>query len=258
MLLSAVIIILREVIEASLIISLFLAFSHTYNYSRPRLLMALLLGIVSACLYAINLNVISQWFSGAGQELINASIQMIIYLALLVFLVCTMRPQTSLNKGLLTTMMLLGIIFASVREGSEIVIYIHGFVTVPTLLRSVLLGSVIGAGIGISIGVCIYYALINMPLKVSIGLGYMLLLLVAGSMISQTVQQLIQADLLISQYPIWDTSIWISERSITGQLLYAIMGYEATPTAVQATAYLSSLSIIILASLYARQHNPKI
>lgn len=254
MLLNAVIIILREVIEASLIISLFLAFSQRSNHAGPWLWKALLLGLISATIYAINIGVVSQWFDGVGQEVINAGSQIIIYLVLLIFLITAMRPPTALNKRILTAMMMIGVIFATVREGSEIIIYIHGFVTVSELLQSVLLGSAIGAGIGISIGICIYYVLINMPIKISVRVGYMLIVLVAGSMISQSIQQLTQADWVISQYPLWDTSILISEHSVTGQLLYAVMGYEATPTAIQVTAYLSALTIIILFSGYSWRH----
>lgn len=258
MLLNAVIIILREVIEASLIISLFLAFSQLTNHSRVWLWKALLLGFISATVYAINIGVMSQWFDGVGQEVVNAGIQIIIYLALLIFLIAAMRPRSPFNQRLLMAMMMIGVIFATVRECSEIIIYIHGFVTVPELFQSVLLGSAIGAGIGISIGVCIYYVLITMPINISVRIGYVLTVLVAGSMISQTVQQLIQADWVLSQYPIWDTSSWISENSIVGQLLYAVMGYEATPTAIQLIAYLSALFIIILSSGYSWKINQRL
>ena len=258
MLLNAVIIILREVIEASLIISLFLAFSQLTHHDRPWILKALLLGITSASIYAINIGSVSQWFDGVGQEVVNAIIQIIIYLVLLIFLITAMRPQTAFNKSLLTAMMMIGVTFATVREGSEIIIYIHGFVAVPDLLKSVLLGSAIGAGIGISIGVCIYYLLINMPFNISVRVGYVLTVLLAGSMISQTIQQLTQADWIIGQYPIWDTSLWLSEHSVTGQLLYAVIGYEATPTVIQVTAYLSALALIILSSGYAWFHQKRL
>jgi high-affinity iron transporter len=52
----------------------------------------------------------------------------------------------------------------------------------------------------------------------------------------------------MSQYPLWDTSEWISERSITGQMLYALLGYEATPTPIQAAAYLIAIVFTLAAS----------
>jgi high-affinity iron transporter len=250
--LNAVIIVLREVMEASLIISLFLAYSQKFNHGRPWLLKTLLLGLIGATIYAINLDLISQSFDGMGQELMNSAIQIIIYLVLLIFLISAMRrSETPLNKSILTATMMIGVIFAAVREGSEIIIYIDGFVAEHELLNSVLLGSTIGAGIGLSIGICIYYILVTMPIKISSRVGYMLLVLLAGSMISQTIQQLIQADWIMSQYPIWDTSIILSEDSTIGELLYAVIGYEATPTAIQAAAYFISLAIIMIFSIYS-------
>lgn len=251
MLLNAVIIILREVIEASLIIGLFLAFSQACNLSRTWIFKALSLGLICAAIYSINIETVSQWFDGVGQEVINAGIQIIIYLVLLIFLIVAMRPQTAMTKRLLAIIMMNGVMFATIREGSEIIIYIHGFVTVHESLHAVLLGSAIGGGIGTSIGVCIYYLLSNMPMNISAKVGYILTVFVAGGMISQTIQQLVQADWLISQYPLWDTSMWLSEHSVTGQLLYALIGYEATPTAIQVTAYLSALTIMILLPGYS-------
>lgn len=251
MLLNAVIIILREVIEASLIISLFLAFSQACDLSRRWIVKALLFGLSTATVYALNIDVMSQWFDGVGQEVINAVIQVVIYLVLLLFLTIAMRPLTALSKRFLTIIMMIGVIFATIREGSEIIIYIQGFVAVPELFHAVILGGVIGAGIGLSSGVCIYYFLSNLPIKISIKVGYVLAVLMAGSMISQTIQQLIQADWIISQYPLWDSSRWLSEHSVIGQLLYALIGYEATPTAIQVIAYLSSIAVIIVLSSYS-------
>ena len=82
-------------------------------------------------------------------------------------------------------------------------------------------------------------------------------LLIAAAMISQVIQQLIQADWIISQYPLWDTSNWINERSITGQLLYALIGYEATPTPIQVTAYLFAVFIIVFVSFYQLSRHSK-
>jgi high-affinity iron transporter len=62
-----------------------------------------------------------------------------------------------------------------------------------------------------------------------------------AGMLSQAVLYLIQADLLPSQLPLWDTSNFISESSLMGELLHAMLGYEASPTAIQALVYLGSL-----------------
>jgi high-affinity iron transporter len=108
------------------------------------------------------------------------------------------------------------------------------------------MGSVIGASIGISIGALIYYFVISLSYRQSLVLGIGLLALVAAGMLSQAVLLLIQADWLPSQLPIWDSSGWLPETSVTGQLLYALIGYEATPSALQASFYFGGLLLLLL------------
>jgi len=258
MLINAVIIVLREVLEASMIMSLFLAYSQTIKLSRLWLLLAIVLGMAFAAVYAANISTISQWFEGVGQEVINAAIQLLIFIVLLGFVSqALIGADTTKQRYYLAALMVSGIVLASIREGCEIILYITGFASSPTLLQPVLIGSTVGFGIGVSVGVCIYYLLVNLSFKNGVRVGYVLTLLIAAAMISQVVQQLIQADWIISQYPLWDTSSWINERSITGQLLYALIGYEATPTPIQVTAYLTAVILIIGLSFYQLlRHKP--
>ena len=72
-----------------------------------------------------------------------------------------------------------------------------------------------------------------------------MLIFIAGGMVSQATQLLIQADFIVSQQALWDTSSLISERSLLGQMLYALIGYEATPTPIQSILYISSLIIMM-------------
>ena len=51
-------------------------------------------------------------------------------------------------------------------------------------------------------------------------------------------QVFIQAGVVDGGFPVWNTSSWISERSITGQLLHAIFSYEASPTRIEIIAWL--------------------
>jgi high-affinity iron transporter len=257
MLLNAVIFILQEVLEAALLVALLLAFSQIFSTSRVWLISALGLGFVSAALYAFNIALVSQWFEGVGQEVINAVMHTILYLMLVFFIVLAMRPESTTNSKRLVLTMMLGVIVAVAREGSEIILYIHGFITIPDLLLPVVLGSVIGAGIGISVGVLFYYVLVNIDVKNGLRVGYVMTLFLAGSMVLQATQMLIQADWIISQYPLWDTSSLLSERSITGQLLYALIGYEATPTPIQMMSYFCALALMVALSIVSRTRSKR-
>jgi high-affinity iron transporter len=67
-------------------------------------------------------------------------------------------------------------------------------------------------------------------------------------MVAQAVEFMIQADYIAATTPVWDSSHLISERSAVGQLLYALVGYEATPAPQQAAAYFSSILMLVVAA----------
>ena len=108
-----------------------------------------------------------------------------------------------------------------------------------------------GACIGVSVGVLIYYFLSALSGRMAWIVGLGLLSLVAAGMLSQAVLLLIQADWLPSHLPLWDTSDWLSENSVTGQLLYALIGYEATPTALQASFYFGGLFLFLVVAVFS-------
>jgi high-affinity iron transporter len=242
MLVNSVIIILREVLEAALIISVLLAISQQLKISRKWLFFALLIGLAGASVYATYIEIVSMAMEGVGQEVVNASLHLLIY-GFIVMLIFSIKDRAYYRYLVLA--MASCVAMAIIREGSEIVIYIGGFISSPELFVSVSIGSIIGAGIGISIGVFFYYLIASLSLNNGVRFGLLLLILIAGGMILQATQLLIQADLIISQQPLWDSSSLISERSLIGQLLYALLGYEATPTPIQIFCYIASLILMI-------------
>ena len=100
----------------------------------------------------------------------------------------------------------------------------------------------------------IYYFVAALSGRMAWIVGLGLLSLVAAGMLSQAVLLLIQADWLPSQLPLWDSSDWLSESFVTGQLLYALIGYEATPTGLQASFYFGGLLLFLVVVVFsARQ-----
>lgn len=248
MLLNAVIIILREVLEAALIVSVFLALSQLLNRRLWWMMLAMAAGFVGAYVYAANLGQISMAMEGTGQEVLNAILHSLIFVFLLLFIISVPHQTKPAWRRLNLLTIIFAVMTAIVREGSEIILYINGFVGIPELLSPVLMGGAVGAGIGLSVGVFFYYVLVNMRSVHGIWLGYLILLLVGGSMVAQSVEFMIQADYIPATRPLWDSSHLISERSAIGQLLYALIGYEATPAPQQVVAYFSSIAMLILAA----------
>lgn len=248
MLLSSVIIILREVLEAALLLSILIALSRQLGFNLKWIGWSLLFGLVGSILYGINTDIVSEWFEGVGQEVVNALMQIIIYFLLVFYLaiVTQFLHQQKMSNALLAFLMIVISTLAITREGSEIILYFFSVSRNDNHFLVVLIGMTIGASIGVSIGLLFYYLLINLKKQWSFVLGMGLLILVAAAMVSQATLLLIQADWLPAQLPLWDTSEWLSERSALGQLLYALIGYEATPTALQFSLYLSGFIIPII------------
>ncbi len=255
MLLSAVIIVLREVLEASLLVSILMAISRTLGFSRQWVLWALGAGVVSATVYGVSVNVISEWFDGVGQEVFNASLQLAIYVFLALTLALLVGGYYRIQSLAKVTVLLMAAIvsFAITREGFEILIYLYSFSGDTERFTGVAIGAAIGASIGISAGILLYYTLINISSRWSLRIAYICLFLVAGGMLSQAALLLIQADWLPAQLPLWDSSSLLSENSITGQLLYALVGYEATPTPVQMAVYLGGLVLLLVLLVVAKR-----
>jgi len=255
MLLTSVVLVLREVLEAALLFSLLMALSKRLGISWRWVSVALIVGLLGAAIYGFNIDIVSEWFDGVGQEVVNAFLQIVIYALLCLLATFAARYSRGfvVPEALLTMLMGASVALAIVREGAEIMIYLSAFVQLPDQLTSVLAGSAIGAGIGVSVGAVFYYALLNLGRRAAIIIGAVLLTLVAAGMASQAAQLLIQADWLPSQYPVWDSSWLVEEQTVTGQLLYALIGYEATPAPLQLFIYaVAILLIIFIAGIFGR------
>ncbi len=255
MILSSVIIILGEVLEFTILTSIFLALSFHLKLSRHWIIYAVLLGITGAFSYAIFFDVISQWFDDFGQEVVNAMIQFCIYICILVFcciiFIANKKPYA---KKYLQWPMILCVSLALTREGSEIFLYLSGVLSSEQFIMPVLTGSALGAGIGLSFGILIYYLFINLSYKKSLYSGYTLFLFIAAGMLSQAVRLLIQIDWLPAQKIIWNTSSWLDESSVIGRLSYTLIGYEATPTLIEVQFYIAAVSGILIATALSHHY----
>jgi len=257
MTISAVIIILREVLEAALLVSLLLSSSMVMGISRRGVVAGIVFGIIGAGLVTWQFDLVSESFEGVGQEVFNAALLSAIVLLLLAYsgYMGKGAVQQQSAGGIPPVLACLVVAMAVTREGMEVFVFMYGFTAIPEELLSVLVGAAMGAGIGISLGVLIFYGLISLHGRLRVSLPQCLLALVAAGMASQAVVYLMQGGLIDSRLPVWDTTDWISESSVSGQLLYALLGYEATPTATQLVVYGMTLLLFIVVALFARRQS---
>jgi len=253
-LLTSVILILQEILEAAMLISILAVIARQLDRGFTWLFAGLAAGSVFAYVYASNMRHVSEWFDYVGQEIVNALLQTSIACAIvaLTWLICSTRAAEARtaplahdrHAGAFFLFAALAICLAVTREGSEIAVYLGGFLQQPDKLQPVLLGSAIGAGIGISIGFLLYYGLTALRGRAALTAPLLLLALFCGNMLSQSALQLTQADLVAAGPALWDSSGWLPEHSISGRLLYALVGYESRPSVLEVSAYLLGVGAV--------------
>lgn len=259
---DAILLVLREVLEAALIISLLLALSRKLVVQRYWLIPALVLGLLSSWALAHYAYEIADAWDGTGQEWTNALLYLLVIVAFIA-LATSIAPLLFKNVGrvqylpqasalvatrqrTLLTSCILAVGLSLAREVAEIWIYLSGFVQRPELLQSALTGGAIGLGIGISLGVIIYYLLLSFSLRIFLPALFAIMLLLCGGLGMQVTKQLMQIGVLDSSAPLWDSSDLVSEHSWLGELLYALLGYDASPSREQVVAYVLAIIPIIL------------
>ncbi len=255
--LNSLIIILREVLEAAIIISVIMASLEITKIKSSWLLWCALVGIIGSILMAEHFSVISNAFDGVGQEISNATMLFTIALFMIIYLFIFMRYSYSRFNfdSFIRPVLLIIISIAVMREGVEIIIYINGYIAHISDSLPLLIGGSIGAWIGFSTGILIYYSLFHCALNLRIKIIIFVSAILCAGMVSEGVLYLIQADWVESGRPLWDSSSIISESSIVGQLLYAIFAYEATPAPIQVIVYGVTLSVILFLFLITNRLN---
>jgi len=213
---------------------------------------ALIVGIMLSIFIASELPDISDLFDGRGQEILFVVV--LITLSLLIQLTnfIVMLPKyLKSNQTTLRMLFFCIIVLAISLEGAEIIVFLQSSIASGDRFYSHLLGSTLGLGIGVSVGAVSYY-LLSQSSKSSLVVCFILLMVVTAGMGSQAVSYLMQADFIESSYPIWDSRWLIDERSIIGQLLYALIGYEATPTLIQVLVYSGYIILPVTLLLYIK------
>jgi len=262
---AAALIVFRESLEASLIISIMVAATRGIPSRGRWILAGILAGLTGAALVASSMGHISNMASGMGQELFSAAI-----LALAVGMLAwhniwmsahgrEMAAQArnaarAINEGTRQcSVIFIVVALAVLREGSETVLFLYSLATsTEGGLQTTLGGGVGGLAAGLLVGGLLYAGLLRIPLRWFFSITGALVLLLAASMASQAASFLIQADLLPSLgAPLWDTSGVLPQTTAVGTLLHALIGYNAQPAGMQIVFYVVVLVAIATGMLWA-------
>lgn len=252
MLLDIVIIVLRETLEASILIAVLLSIGKIHGISSSWVFIALGLGMCLGVAYGAGLGHVSDWFNYAGQEVLNAGMQFMIYI-LVAILISIQLSARLYSKVYLYCLMLVIVTIALVREGAEIYVFYVGILVKNSSSLPAITSGFIGLCIGCSAGAIVYYSMLLVHSRKIFLIHGVILTLVAAGMILQAVQLLIQVDWISGGRPLWDTSALIKEESVIGQLAYAIFGYESTPSLPEVVAYAIAIFGLALVAIFFRR-----
>jgi high-affinity iron transporter len=255
---GALIIVLREVIEAGLIVGIVLAVTKNIPGRTPYILAGLLGGLAGAALVALFASEISNALEGFGQEVFNASILIVAVLMLTWHNVWMARHGREMSnqlhqigddlrsgsKSLTALAVVIGI--AVLREGSEVVLFLYGIViSSGTSGLGLLAGGLLGLGLGVAISLVTFLGLANIPLRYLFRVTSVLIAFVAAGLASQAANFLQQAGLVTKlDRVVWNTSGVLPESSMIGRVFQTLLGYADQPTELQLLVYLGTLAVI--------------
>jgi high-affinity iron transporter len=274
MLLTSVVLILQETLEASLLVAILAVATLQTGRRLSWLPWGFLAGCALGFVYAANLQSISEWFDYVGQELANAALQLTIAAGAvpLAWLIARSHvhgagrediggepvetPRAGPSGLLFPLLCALTVLLAITREGSEIMVYLGGFLGQDEKVQA---GDRQRPGLRHrrQRGLLTFYGLLALGGRRGRWVPVALLALFSGNMLAQSALQLNQADWLQAGPTLWDSSAWLPEQSIPGHLLYALLGYESSPSLTQVVAYLAGVATVLAVALAASLVEPR-
>ena len=254
--LGSIVIVFREVLEAALVVTILLAATRGLSGRNHWIGGGVTIGVVGALIVAYFAGNIAEAFAGIGQELFNAGV---LFLAVLMLAwhniwVSTHAREMVADLKLVGTRVSSGNLpfyflsvvagLAVLREGSEVVLFLYGLAISGGDSAQMAMGGILGLAGGITAGIFLYFGLLSIPTSVLFRVTGWLILLLAAGMAATAAGFLSQAGLLPSDQPLWNTSAFLSEHSLIGQVLHILVGYQARPTAIQLGFYFTTLILI--------------
>jgi high-affinity iron transporter len=257
-LIGAFIIVLREVIEAGLIVGIVLAATRGVAGRGRWIGIGIIAGLLGAAVVAMFAGAISDAFEGSGQELLNACV-LIVAVAMLAWhnawmakhgreLAAEVRKVghavSAGEKPLTALAVVCGI--AVLREGSEVVLFLYGIAASGTTGLALLTGGLLGVLGGVAVTGLSYLGLLTIPQRHIFMVTGILITLLAAGMAVQAVFYLDQAGYLtVLEKTVWDSSAILPQSSALGIILHTLIGYTDRPSEMQLIAYIGTILAMV-------------
>lgn len=259
---AALLITLREGLEAALIVGIVLSVLRRLGQNGRRQPVWLGVGAAAAVsvVAGLALNRLGVAFEGRG-EAIFEGLAMLLAAGVLTWMIRWMQRQGRQVQAELemdvrravarqSAWALFSLAFvAVVREGIETVLFMTAAAFSSTPAQT-LLGGTLGLSVAIAIGWLLFAAGKRLDVRAFFRATSVLLLLFAAGLVAHGVHELQEAALLpVVIEHVWDINPILDENSTVGVFLKALFGYNGNPSLLEVVSYVVYLLIVGLASL---------
>lgn len=263
--LSALVITLREGLEAALIIGIILGF--VVKLGRDREVKAVWTGVALAVIASLaagaGIYLVAGEFSGQAEEIFEGA-AMFLAAGILTWMIFWMRKQAgnicenlqSQVSASLASGSSWGLIFLAfvvvVREGIETALFLFASSRMAESTLMTTVGGLVGLFLAILIGYSIYIGSSRLNLRWFFNITSVVIILFAAGLLAHGIHEFHEAGLIppVIEH-VWDTNGFLAERSGLGQFLTAIVGYNGNPSLVEVTVYFLYLASVFF--LYFRK-----
>jgi high-affinity iron transporter len=133
---------------------------------------------------------------------------------------------------------------AVVREGLELAL-----LTVATSLQNpaldTLLGTLVGLAAAVLLGILIYRGVLRLNLRLFFSVTNALLLLFAAGMVALGIHELVEGGVLPAIVdPLYNINAFLNDKSLAGELLKSLFGFNGNPALIETLAYLGYLTVV--------------
>lgn len=255
--LPAFIVVFREFLEIAIVLGVVIAATRGLANRKRFIWAGIIAGVLGSLIVAYFAEGISNAAEGMGQELFNAAI-LLTASAVIGWTVLWMRSHArqmtahikqvgaQIIEGTLPAYTITVVIgLAVLREGAEIVLFTYGMLASGQALFNVIVGGILGAVAGSIFGLALYLGIITIPMRYVFQVTSWMLIFLSAGMASLAAKYLVAGgaiDWLTNK--MWDSSWLLSEDSIAGQILHAMVGYSDQPMAIQLVFFAVTLGLL--------------
>jgi high-affinity iron transporter len=268
---SIFILVLREALEISIILSLVLCATKNLPNRNLNIILGIILGFIGAYLLTFSSGSIDEMFDGIGQEIVNGTIALFTAIMIGSTLIWlnkniskTIGQINEVSQKIATgeknNISLISLVaFLMFREGSEIGIYLVSIRSTHNIaLSQIIFSSLLALSCAVMFNFIFYISSLKFLKKYIFKISNYLLLLVASGMAAQAANYFIAADILPELITnVWDSSALISVNSTLGKILNLLAGYDDRPNLMSLIFYLACAATIGYFLHYNNKQNIK-